>query len=80
MPSNTALISGPAVGAAQIQIQSYSSVFLPPMSTASELVHFLLLELLMAFNIFNTLRVYIVDCVDLIVACTAGGKVLGLIP
>ena len=34
MPSNTALISGPAVGAAQILIWSYSCVFLPPMSTA----------------------------------------------
>ena len=34
MPSNTVLISGPAVGAAQILICSYSSVFLPPMSTA----------------------------------------------
>ena len=34
MPSNTALISGPAVGTAQILIWSYSCVFLPPMSTA----------------------------------------------
>ena len=34
MPSNTLLISGPAVGAAQILIWSYSCVFLPPMSTA----------------------------------------------
>ena len=34
MPSNTVLISGPAVGAAQILICSFSSVFLPPMSTA----------------------------------------------
>jgi len=33
MPSNTMLISGPAVGAAQILIWSYSWVFLPPMST-----------------------------------------------
>ena len=32
--SNTVLISGPAVGAAQILIWSYSYVFLPPMSTA----------------------------------------------
>ena len=30
----TVLISGPAVGAAQILIWSYSGVFLPPMSTA----------------------------------------------
>ena len=34
MPSNTVLISGPAVGAAQILIWSHSCVFLPPMSTA----------------------------------------------
>ena len=35
MPSNTVLISGPAVGAAQILTWSYSRVFLPPMSTAT---------------------------------------------
>ena len=34
MPSNTVLVSGPAVGAAQILMWSYSCVFLPPMSTA----------------------------------------------
>ena len=34
MPSNTVLASGPAVGAAQTLIWSYSCVFLPPMSTA----------------------------------------------
>ena len=34
MPSNTVLISGPAVGAAQILTWSYSCVFLPPVSTA----------------------------------------------
>ena len=34
MPSNTVLVSGPAVGAAQILIWSHSCVFLPPMSTA----------------------------------------------
>ena len=34
MPSNTVLVSGPAVGEAQILIWSYSSVFLPPVSTA----------------------------------------------
>ena len=34
MPSNTVLISGPAVGAAQILIWSLSCVFLPPVSTA----------------------------------------------
>ena len=34
MPSHTVLISGPAVGAAQILIWSSSSVFLHPVSTA----------------------------------------------
>ena len=35
MPSDTVLISGPAVGAAQILIWFYSCVFLPPMFTAA---------------------------------------------
>ena len=34
MPSNTVLISGPAVGEAKALIWSYSCVFLPPMLTA----------------------------------------------
>ena len=34
MPSNTALVSGSAVGAAQVLIWSYARVFLPPMPTA----------------------------------------------
>ena len=34
MPSNTVLISGPAVRAAQILIWSFSCVFFPPRSTA----------------------------------------------
>ena len=34
MPSSTVLISGPAVGAAQILIWSYSRVFVPSMSIA----------------------------------------------
>ena len=34
MSSNTVLISGPAVGAAQILTWPYSCVFLPPVSTA----------------------------------------------
>ena len=32
MPSNTVLVSGPAVGASKILIWSYFCVFLPPMS------------------------------------------------
>ena len=34
VPSNTVLVSGPAVGATQTLIWSYSCVFLPPVSTA----------------------------------------------
>ena len=34
MPSNTELVSGPAVGTTQILVWSYSHVFLPPMSIA----------------------------------------------
>ena len=66
MPSNTVLISGPAVGAAQILIWSYFRVlFLFPMSTA-ELVHFLLWELSMSFYIVHRHRICLVDHVDLI--------------
>ena len=50
-PSNTVLISGPAVGAAQILIWSYSCVSLPSMSTAIKLLRFLLWELSMTFYI-----------------------------
>ena len=35
MPSNTVLISGPVVGAAEVLIWSYFCVFLPPMPTTS---------------------------------------------
>ena len=38
---HSVLISGPAVGAAQNPVSSYSSAFLPPMSAISELVCFL---------------------------------------
>jgi len=40
MPSNIVLISGPAVGAPQILIWSYSCVLLPPMSTAIRATEF----------------------------------------
>ena len=53
MPSNTVLVSGPAVGAAQILIWSYSCVFLPPMSTAIRTSVFLLWELSMTLYIFQ---------------------------
>ena len=66
MLSNAVLISGHAVGTAQILIWSYSCVFLPPMSTAIKLVHFLLWELSMTFYIFHRHRVCLVERVDLI--------------
>ena len=66
MPSSIVLISGPAVGAAQILIWSYSSVFCLQRPQLSELVHFLLWELSMAFYIFHRHRVCLVDHLDLI--------------
>ena len=68
MPSNPVLVSGPAVGAAQILIWSCSCVFLPPMSTAVRASVFSLWELSITFYIFHRHRVCLVDCVDLI--CT----------
>ena len=53
MPSNTVLISGPAMGAAQILIRSCSSVFLPPMSTAVRISVLSLWELSMSFYTFH---------------------------
>ena len=64
MASNTGLVSGPAVGAAQILIWSYSCVFLPLMST--ELVCFLLWQLSMFFYLFHRHTVCLVGCVHLI--------------
>ena len=65
MPSNTVLISGPAVGAAQILICSYS-VFCLQCPQLSELVHFVLRGLSMTFYIFHRHSVCLVDRVDLI--------------
>ena len=66
MPSNTVLISGPAVDAVQILIWSYSCVFLLPVSTAIRTVSFVLCEPSMSFYIFLGHRVCLVDRVDLI--------------
>ena len=52
MPPNTVLISGPAVGAAQILIWSTPVCLCPQCPQLSELVRFLLWELSMAFYIF----------------------------
>ena len=68
MSSNTVLISGPDVGAAQILIWSYSCVFLPPLSTAIRAIVFSLCMLSMAFYIVHRHRVCLVERVNLI--CT----------
>ena len=59
------LISGPAVGATQILIWSYSCVFLPPVSTALRTSAFSFVGFSMSFYIFHRHRVCLVDHVDL---------------
>ena len=66
MPSNTLLISGPAVGAAQILIWSCFYMFLPPMSTAIRNSAFSLVGALSDFYIFDRHRVFLADRMDLI--------------
>ena len=67
MPYNTVQISGPVVGAAQILIWSYSSVFLSPMSTAIRTSVFSFVGVLtMTFYIVHRHKVCLVDHVDLI--------------
>ena len=66
MPSNTGLVSGPAVETAQTPVWPSSCMFLPPMSTATELVRFLFWELSLSFCIFHRHRVGLVDHGDLI--------------
>ena len=66
MPSNTVLVSRPAVGAAQILIWSYSCVFLPPMSTAIRTNVFSSVGTLSVLFIYSIDTVCLVDCVDLI--------------
>jgi len=75
--SNTVLICGPVVGAAQILIWSYSCVFLSPMSTAIRTSAFLLWELSMSFYIFHRHRVCLVDHVDLICSLYSWWEVFG---
>ena len=62
MPSNTVLISGPVVGAAQILIWSCSSKFLLPMSTAIRTSAFSFVEALNDFYMFHRHRGLLVDC------------------
>ena len=66
MPSSTTLVSGPAVGEAQGLIWSYSSVFLPPMSTAVRTDVFSLVGALSDLYMFHRHRVCLVDHMDLI--------------
>ena len=66
MPSNTVLISGPVVRAAQILIWSCSCVFLPPMSTAIRASAFSYVGALSSFYVFHRHRVFLGDHVDLI--------------
>ena len=81
MPSNTVLVSGPAVGAAQILIWSYSCVFLPPMSTAIRTsAFFCVWELSMTFYIFRRQNVCPVDHVDLICSLYTWWEGFGLLP
>ena len=61
MPSSTVLVSGPAVGAAQILVWSYSCVFLPPVSTAIRASAFSFMGIL---NVI--LYICLADHVDLI--------------
>ena len=79
MPSNTVLISGSIVGAAQILIWSYSCVFLPPMSTAIRTSAF---SFVGALNdlLYIPQTVCLVDHVDLICSLYSWWKVLGLLP
>ena len=66
MPSNTVLVSGLAVGAAQILICSSPVCSCLQCPQLSELVCFLLWELSVSFYIFHRHRVCLVDHVDLI--------------
>jgi len=85
MPSNTVLISGPVLGAAQILIWSYSYLFLPPMSTAIRISVFSFVGALnvpqknvsQCLNIFHRRRVCLVDHVDLICSLYSWWEGLG---
>ena len=66
MPSIAALVSGPAVGAAQILTCSYCSVFLPPVSPAVRASASSPVWLSVALYIVPRHRVCLVDGLDLI--------------
>ena len=73
----TLQLSRPAVGAAQILIWSYSSVFLPPMPTAVRTSAF---SFVGAINVLHRHRVCLVDHVDLICNLYSWWEGLGLLP
>ena len=66
VPSNNALVSGPAVGTDQTQSGLTPVCSCLQCPQLSKPVHFLLWELSMSFCIFLRHRVCLVDCVDLI--------------
>ena len=66
MPSNTVLVSGPAVGEAQILIWSYSFVFLPQMSRTIRTSVFSFLGVLNVLLYVYGHKVCLVDPVDII--------------
>ena len=77
MPSNTVLISGPAVRAAQILIWSYSFVFLPPMSTAIRTSVFSFVGALNGLLYIPQTQSCLVDPVDLICSLYSWWEGLG---
>ena len=75
VPCNTVLISGPAAGAAQILIWSYSCVFWPAMTTAIRISVFSFVS--MPFYIIHRHRVCLVDHVVLICSLYSWWEGLG---
>ena len=77
MPSNTVLISGPAMGTAQILIWSYSCVFLPPMSTAIRTCALSFVGALSVLLYIPQTQSLPSDCVDLICSLYSWWEGLG---
>ena len=79
MPSNTGLVSGPAVGAAQTLIWLFSCMFLPPMSTGVRTRAFSFMGTLCPF-IYSIDRICLVYQVDLISSLYSCGEVFDPLP
>ena len=77
MPSNTRLVSGPAVGAAQTLIWFFFCVFLPPMLTAVRSSVFSFVGTPIVFYTFHRHWVYLFDHVDLICSLYSWWEGLG---